>query len=63
LLGKGMFEKYASVDELKADWEIIEESEYDISLDAAEKAVSLKKKNEPSETSQYYDDGIMIQFE
>ena len=39
------------------------ESEYDISLDAAEKAVSLKKKNEPSETSQYYDDGIMIQFE
>ena len=58
-----MFEKYASVDELKADWEIIEESEYDISLDAGEKTVSLKKKNEPSATSQYYDDGIMLQFE
>lgn len=63
LQGKGMFEKYASVDELKADWEIIEESEYDISLDADQKTVSLKKKNEPSASSQYYDDGIMIQFE
>lgn len=57
-----MFEKYASVDDLKADWTIIEESEYDISLDADQKTVSLKKKNEPSASSQYYDDGIMIQF-
>lgn len=63
LEGKGSF-KYASVDELKADWTVIEESEYDISLDADQKTVSLKKKdNEPTEKSQYFDDGIMFSFE
>lgn len=52
LEGKGSFEKYASVDELKADWTVIEESEYDITLDADQKTVSLKKKdNEPTENS------------
>jgi len=37
---------------LKADWTIIEEKEYDISLDAEQKTVSLKKKdNDPTEKS------------
>jgi len=52
LEGKGSFEKYATIDELKADWTVIEESEYEINLDADQKTIGLKKKaNDPTEKS------------
>jgi len=44
LQGKGNFEKYASIDELKAAWTVIDEKEYEITLVAEDKTVSLKKK-------------------
>jgi hypothetical protein len=44
LQGKGNFEKYASIDELKTAWTVIDEKEYEITLVAEDKTVSLKKK-------------------